>query len=123
MTDDERREVAARLRSLDDEMRHVRRAYDDDGVTTACDEQSDYYQIYDTVFGSLPPEYMTPYDYKEFHDRLADLIEPQEKVCRNLGDLDLWEFRCSKCGLWYEVPSSIFRYCPGCGARIAGDAL
>ena len=76
MTDDERREVAERLRGLNDNISHVRRVYEAEGLSIICDDQADYYQICDMVTGYLPAEHMHPCDYKEVHDRLADLIEP-----------------------------------------------
>lgn len=80
MTDDERREVAKRLRGLNDNISHVRRVYEAEGLSILCDDQADYYQIYDMVTGYLPAEHMHPCDYKEVHDRLADLIEPSDAV-------------------------------------------
>ena len=75
-TDDERREVAERLRGLNDNISHVRRVYEAEGISILCDDQADYYQICHMVTGYLPAEHMHPCDYKEMHDRLADLIEP-----------------------------------------------
>ena len=76
VTDDERREVAERLRELNGNVSHVRRVYEDEGFSILCDDQADYYQICHAVAGYLPAEHMHPCDYKELHDRLADLIEP-----------------------------------------------
>ena len=75
-TDDERREVAESLRGLNDNISHVRRVYEDEGISILCDDQADYYQICHMVTGYLPAEHMHPCDYKEMHDRLADPIEP-----------------------------------------------
>ena len=77
-TDDERREVAERLRGLNGNISHVRRVYEAAGISILCDDQADYYQIHDMVTGYLPAEHMHQCDYKEIHDRLADLIEPSE---------------------------------------------
>ena len=79
-TDDERREVAERLRGLNDNISHVRRVYEAEGISILCDDQADYYQICHMVTGYLPAEHMHPCDYKEMHDRLADLIEPSDSV-------------------------------------------
>jgi hypothetical protein len=65
---------------------------------------------------------------------LADLIDPQERTCRNLHDAESYRwFECSECGCGLEVLndegiSNIEdreghfidrpRYCPNCGARI-----
>ena len=75
-TDDERREVARRLRGLNGNVSHVRRVYEDEGSSILCDDQADYYQICHAVAGYLPAEHMHPCDYEELHARLADLIEP-----------------------------------------------
>lgn len=85
-TNEERHEVAARLRSLNDNIYHVRKVYDAAGITILCNDQADYYQICNAVCGYLPAEVMHPCDYKEFHNRLADLIEPEpERTCRSIG--------------------------------------
>ena len=76
MSDDERREVAERLRELNGNVSHVRRVYEDEGFSILCDDQADYYQICHAVAGYLPAEHMHPCDYEELHARLADLIEP-----------------------------------------------
>ena len=75
-TDDERREVAERLRGLNGNVSHVRRVYEAEGLSVFCDDQADYYQICDAVAGYLPAEHMHPCDYEELHDCLADLIDP-----------------------------------------------
>lgn len=76
VSDDERREVARRLRGLNGNMWHVRRVYEAAGFSIFCEDQADYYQICDAVAGYLPAEHMHPCDYEELHDRLADLIDP-----------------------------------------------
>lgn len=76
ISDDYRREVARKLRGLNDNVLHVRRVYESEGFSIFCDDQADYYQICDAVAGYLPAEHMHPCDYEELHDRLADLIEP-----------------------------------------------
>ena len=76
MSDDERREVAERLRELNGNVSHVRRVYEDEGFSILCDDQADYYQICHAVAGYLPAEHMHPCDYEELHARLADLIDP-----------------------------------------------
>lgn len=66
--------------------------------------------------------------------RLADLIDPQERTCHNIYDVESYRwFECSECGCGLEVLndegiSNIEdreghfidrpRYCPNCGARI-----
>lgn len=80
-TDTERREVALRLRGLNDNISHVRRVYEAEGISILCEDQADYYQICYAVAGYLPAEHMHPCDYKELHERLADLIEPSGHEC------------------------------------------
>ena len=84
VSDDERREVAERLRELNGNVSHVRRVYEDEGFSILCDDQADYYQICHAVAGYLPAEHMHPCDYEELHARLADLIEPSDHI----GDSD-----------------------------------
>ena len=76
VTDEERHEVAERLRGLNGNVSHVRRVYEAEGLSIFCDDQADYYQICDAVAGYLPAEHMHPCDYEELHARLADLIDP-----------------------------------------------
>ena len=77
VTDDERREVARRLRRLNGNVSHVRRVYENEGSSILCNDQADYYQICCAVAGYIPADHMHPCDYEELHARLADLIEPQ----------------------------------------------
>ena len=67
-------------------------------------------------------------------ERYADLIDPQERTCRNIHDAESYGwFECSECGCGLEVLndegiSNIEdrdghfidrpRYCPNCGAMI-----
>ena len=69
----------------------------------------------------------------EICNRLADLIEPDERTCRNVSSGDE-EFRCSECGAPVEVEchgitlliggkADNIGYCPNCRARVVkGDA-
>lgn len=63
-------------------------------------------------------------------ERLADLIEPEERTCRNACEGR--EFQCSKCGTqwhlltredalceWEHVRTPTF--CPSCGAKAVGE--
>ena len=67
--------------------------------------------------------------------RLADLIEPEERTCRNLAGKPFAGYRmfsCSECSAYLEVDgdtdASLFaggerpmpRYCPNCGAKVTG---
>lgn len=76
VTDDERREVAVRLRELPTDMYEVKERLELEGVYTEYADQADYFLLHLALFGCLPADFMHPYDFKELHDRLADLIEP-----------------------------------------------
>lgn len=124
-TNEERREVAARLRVLADE-----------GIVIASS-----YFVRDTfrVLGGEPPAPpsnptlgdLQAYD-QAFLYRLADLIEPEpERTCRNdrkLGNVG-YHFRCSECG-WnipntgsvvLELIGSNIKWCALCGAKVVEE--
>lgn len=53
---------------------------------------------------------------------LADLIEPEERTCRDDG---IGAFRCTRCGAFARRDAVMdctgqipLRYCPSCGARV-----
>ena len=106
-TDDERREVAARLRDIGEKIcytsRDVLRAIQD---ACGCNVGLDWE------------------DMEELRDRLADLIEPeQECTCalthRSWDDgMCTWGGKCSECGARFEHETGeCWRYCPSCGAE------
>ena len=142
MTDEERREVARKLRELPDDVYLVEKAWHDEGIETCCHDQTDYYQIHDAVLDILPADYMHPCDYAELHDRLADLIDrptcgnvsefgSHTVTVSNFADDRSFDFVCSRCGIHLdgdEMDSSpltdekfahhALRYCPNCGAEV-----
>ena len=91
-------------------------------------DEADYSQIHDAVFGCFPAEHMHPGDYKELHERIADLIDPQ--TCFDTESKDSKSFTCSACGFsesklvvnpftlsfFWVKPS--YRHCPNCGAEV-----
>lgn len=77
VTDDERREVAKRLRELPTDMYEVEELWEMKGLDTCCKDQTDYYLIHFVLFGCFPADHMHPCDYEELHMRLADLIDPE----------------------------------------------
>lgn len=101
-TNDERREVAARLREPFDVL-----------------PQGRYYHASHTLFG------MGLYTSSEVAlrlgvCRLADLIEPEERTCR-IYDTDHGfedSIRCDACQMTFERPWQPFKFCPNCGARV-----
>lgn len=114
-TDDERREVAARLRELAEDY----------------DEKVPAWSV--IASGYLP----TPIDdvfmacglgravhATEICGRLADLIEPEERTCR-MRDASwdagqrTWGCICSECGAKHEHKRSRWmNFCPNCGAMV-----
>ena len=112
-TNDERREVAARLRRLSGH-REVDKEFVHEALGLYMGECVDGY---DPVSVS----------------KLADLIEPEERTCRNTAGKPFAGYRmfsCSECGAYLEVDggadANLFaggerpmpRYCPNCGAKV-----
>ena len=109
---DERREVAERLRD----------------AKRKC-EQRGYPWMTDDLILALGYEHDYMADDGIF-DRLADLIDPQERTCRITrigGDaIAAGWYACSECGLVYppcndDTAKWALRFCPHCGARVVGD--
>ena len=119
ITDDERREVARKLRGLPIDMYSTIDEWEKDGLfinNSVCDE-GDYSQIHDAVFGYFPAEYMHPGDYEELHERLADLID--RPTCHLIEDEDGYT-ACSECGCTALCLRDA-TYCPACGRVIVND--
>lgn len=138
VTNNERREVAKRLRELPTDMYEVEELWETKGLDTCCKDQTDYYLIHFDLFGCFPADHMHPCDYEELHIRLADLIEPEpepERTChiklRDYTDsLGQKMYRCSECGAlmtddacFFEGELDIdgFHYCPNCGAKVVKE--
>lgn len=132
ISDKEHREVAQKLRGLPIDMYDAIAEWEEDGlfIDKNISDEADYSQIHDAVFGCFPADHMHPEDYKEFHERLDDLIDPQ--TCFDTESKDSKSFTCSACGfsesklvvspftlryLWVK-PS--YCYCPNCGAKVVG---
>lgn len=65
-------------------------------------------------------------DYHDFNvvlEKLSDLIDPQERTCKNVCDEDettlQYSFVCSECGAICSDVSP--RYCPNCGAKVVDE--
>lgn len=80
-TNDERREMARRLRELPTDMYEVEERWESKGLETECHDHTDYCLIHYAALGCLPAEHMHTCDYEELHSRLADLIEPLFGLC------------------------------------------
>ena len=142
-TNDERREVAAKLRELPDIPSEM--GTWEGGlmfIEPSRADEADYSQIHKVLFGCLPADIMHPCDYEELHARLADLIEPEERRCRVVTDIrafsqtqDMHVKSCSACGYVFgseehrqllpglderfAIDSVVIpNYCPNCGAKV-----
>ncbi len=111
-TNDERREVAARLRRL-------------------CGHREVDKEFVHEALGLYMGECVDGYDPVSVSE-LADLIEPEERTCRNIANKNDREFGapfiCSECGADPHDAESYFcgfsngehdwRFCPNCGAKV-----
>lgn len=112
ISDDERREVAARLRVY---------SHDFD-----FGDSNPFWYVAKAAFGDVDL-----HTYYSVFARLADLID--RSTCEDVGDFDHEAFKCSRCG--YRVLSlggdicdsvvvspdgfiSEYHYCPNCGAMV-----
>lgn len=125
-TDEERREVAAELRELAKDYEKVP-AWD---VIAAGELPAPIDDAF-MACGLGRAVYAT-----EIFGRLADLIEPEERTCRNTAGKPFAGYRmfsCSECGAYLEVDgdtdANLFaggerpmpRYCPNCGAKVVEE--
>lgn len=129
VTDNQRREVAKRLRELPTDMYGAIVEWEKGGlfIDKNISDEADYSQIHNAVFGCFPAEHMNMGDYEELHDRLADLIEPEpELTCKVTYEysgkqfphcIHVKELSCGHEFRYYE-PSHVPNYCPECGARV-----
>lgn len=110
-TNDERREVAARLRDK------AGRVCFDGCEVEECLSSGDWRYSYSAGDGAR--SYM----------RLADFIEPEpERTCRLAYDTVHDDMVCSACGSWLDMvayseleTSGQMRYCPVCGAKVVDE--
>lgn len=122
MTDEERREVAARLQR----------------IIGKCKYYYPLCLLYNEIIGGnceAVGRNVEECDNECFDSllaRLADLIEPEERTCRNIADETYREFgepfKCSECGADPHDGESFccgfssgeydWRFCPNCGAKV-----
>lgn len=105
-TDDERREVAAKLRELVAD-------WFDDG------EFYDRGEVEDVL--GLATDDGAWYEAAGVR-RLADLMEPEERTCR-IYDTDRGfkdSIRCDACQMTFRRPWQPFKFCPNCGRKVEG---
>lgn len=110
-TNEERREVAERLRMLD------------------ASEWSCYGQEFDAIMDACGCYAGQDQQDVELKDRLADLIEPEERTCNvkhwnNSSGVAFTHGECSECGgyllenIHMQKPRP---YCPHCGAKVVQE--
>lgn len=123
ITDEERHEIAQKLRGLPIDMYSTIDEWEKDGlfINNSVSDEGDYSQIHDAVFGYFPAEYMHPGDYEELHERLADLID--RPTTTRHGKFKTKYGRetpcCEVCG--YSIGDMRWNHCPKCGAVITDD--
>ena len=103
-TDEERREVAARLRNYE----NLRESFRESPICAFLD--------------ALWVGYL---DWKGVCNRLAELIEPEpERTCMLTHErwddgMCTWGAKCSSCEARFEHETGeCWRYCPSCGAKV-----
>ena len=111
-TNKERRDVAARLRDIDAKTWHTT-WHELCAIKNAC--------------GCYAGQDKQDVELK---DRLADLIEPEERTCRMKKKeskyvLSGW-WECDECGIVYppcneEIALWALQYCPHCGAKVVQE--
>ena len=124
VTDEERREVAARLRELPSDTYAASKEWEREGlfIDASIGDEADYSQIHNAILGCFPAEHMHPGDYEELHERLADLID--RPTCKNLATKSADELLCRECGEHVDIAymenadDYPARYYPNCGAEV-----
>lgn len=119
ISDEKRREVAAKLRADAESWRYYR---EDDSAFCMND-----HVFTEAVLDDYGLDDMDMPAYEVF-DQMADLID--RPTCNDFGDD--WEFHCSACGcelyirekeigeptMWKDGAAQVPKYCPSCGAEV-----
>ena len=136
ISDEKRREVASRLRELPSDTYSVLKEWEEYGlfIEASLIDEADYSQIHDAVLGCFPAEHMNRGDYKELHERLADLIDQPDEMrghptCEMKGRPGERYGVCTRCGAFVRRDAvtnctSVIpvKFCPNCGAEVViGD--
>lgn len=100
-TNKERREIAEYLRNM---------------CIYGCSYKEEFY---DLLVDNVMDELYDP-EFSDVADRLAELIEPEERTCR-IYDTDHGfedSIRCNACQMTFRRPWQPFKFCPNCGAKV-----
>lgn len=117
VTNEERHEMARKLRELPTDMYEVEELWEMKGLDTCCKDQTDYYLIHFAIFGCFPADHIEPEPERTCHIKLYNCTD-------SLGQK---MHRCSECGAlmtddacFFEGELDIggFSYCPNCGAKV-----
>lgn len=111
-TNDERREIAQKLREY--------ASWEGSQCLVYCEHFGE--MVLNLFIGKCGESFRANYEY------LADLIEPEpERTCRNIekDEYGYWHgFVCSECGEDYDESDDMsystkrIKYCPKCGAKV-----
>lgn len=124
-SNDERREVAAKLRKADltEGASYMQEIEGFDSVTAVRFVM--WPNLVSVLFGDKPIVSL-----QEIIDRLANLIEPEEQTCSNEAASNDY-FTCSKCGMEVDLYNDYggfsnyahgdWNYCPNCDAKVVGE--
>lgn len=117
-TDKERSEIAARFREIENNIIEDTWFHWEDVV---CES-------WHIILKSVGVDNGNPYDdYRKLCERLADLIEPEERTCYmtkyGLESVLAGWWACSECGPVYppcneEIAAWALQRCPRCGAKV-----
>lgn len=110
-TSDERREVAARLRSCVPEI---------NGMNDFAMFLNHWIGVGNANVDGLFSVKSDRRTAEMTLEKLADLIDP---TCHNASPQAWGTFECSKCGAqtWYQSIETRPRFCPDCGARVVDE--
>lgn len=114
ISDEERREVAARLREVN--------PYRNQSHTIPYHLYTPAVEYLSELAGALGYSPRNDVSRLEFQNRLADLIEPEpERTCRDTSPMS-YKFTCSECHSSYRFGSEHkVWYCPYCGAKVVKE--